>query len=163
MGTMSSAEPTTRVRLELEEGYRFVVDMGSSFEHLVMDEPEPLGEASGPNASTVLAAAIGNCLSASLLYCLRRARVEVTGFEAAVEVRPARNAEGRLRIGSVDVALHPTLGAGVADEGRFQRCLELFERFCVVTQSIRDGVQVDVAVEPSKRDQTVATKTDGDS
>jgi len=29
-----------------------------------------------------------------------------------------------------------------------QRCLELFEDFCVVTQSVRAGIAVDVAVEP---------------
>lgn len=29
-----------------------------------------------------------------------------------------------------------------------RRCLELFEGFCVVTQSVRRGIDVDVAVEP---------------
>ena len=38
-----------------------------------MDEPEPMGENSGPNAGKVLAAAIGNCLTASLLFCLQKA------------------------------------------------------------------------------------------
>ena len=31
---------------------------------------------------------------------------------------------------------------------RVERCLELFEDFCVVTQSVRNGIEVDVAVEP---------------
>jgi hypothetical protein len=29
-----------------------------------------------------------------------------------------------------------------------RRCLELFEDFCVVTQSVRSGIAVDVSVEP---------------
>jgi len=38
-----------------------------------MDEPEPMGGNSGPNACKVLAATIGNCLTASLLFCLQKA------------------------------------------------------------------------------------------
>jgi hypothetical protein len=30
-----------------------------------------------------------------------------------------------------------------------QRCLELFEDFCVVTQSVRAGINVEVDVEPT--------------
>ena len=35
-----------------------------------------------------------------------------------------------------------------AEQRRMRRCLELFEDFCVVTQSVRSGSEVDVAVEP---------------
>ena len=134
------------VRLELEERYRFTVDLGETFATLAMDEPAPLGEGSGPNASAVLGAAVGNCLSASLLYCLRRAHVEVEGLTAEVEVTPDRDGRGRLRIGSIAVRLHPVLGEG--GEGRVARCLELFEDFCVVTASVRNGIRIDVAVDP---------------
>jgi organic hydroperoxide reductase OsmC/OhrA len=56
-----------------------------------------------------------------------------------------RNDKGRMRIGSVKVVLHPTLD-GVPPE-RMARCLELFEDFCVVTQSVREGIDVEVSVE----------------
>lgn len=69
------------VTLDLKDGYRFLVDFGlPGVTPLVMDEPEPLGEDAGPNAARVLAAAVANCLSASLLFCLRRARVRVRGM-----------------------------------------------------------------------------------
>jgi uncharacterized OsmC-like protein len=29
------------------------------------------------------------------------------------------------------------------------RCLEVFEDYCVVTQSVRDGIDITVSVEPS--------------
>jgi organic hydroperoxide reductase OsmC/OhrA len=134
------------VALSLETGYRFRADFGEGMEPLHLDEPPPLGEASGPNASAVLAAAVGNCLSASLLFCLQRAHLEVEDLHAEVEVTSVRNPEGRLRIGSIDVVLRPTLEA--ESEKRFGRCVELFEDYCVVTASVRQGIDVSVRVEP---------------
>ncbi len=148
------------VRLELEDGYRFRVDFGEGFPPLLMDEPAPLGDGAGPNASAVLAAAVGNCLSASLLYCLRRARIDVTSLRTEAEVVPARNAEGRLRIGSIRVELHPEVAAGA--EGRLGRCLELFEDFCVVTESVRAGIDVAVEVVPATHEGDKAAEATPD-
>ena len=136
---------TTTVRIRLETGYRFQVDLGEEFPALLMDEPAPLGEGSGPNAAAVLAASVGNCLSASLLFCLRKARLEVRGLTTEVEITRERKERGRMRIGGMRVVLHPDVAPG--GEGRVARCLELFEDFCVVTESVRSGVDVDVDVD----------------
>ncbi len=141
----SKHEQPARVKLELEDGYRFRVDFGDGLPPLMMDEPVPLGEGSGPNASRALGAAVANCLSASLLYCLRRAHVELEGLSAEVEVVPARNESGRLRIGAVRVVIRPEV-APESTGPRFDRCLGLFEDFCVVTESVRNGIDVDVSV-----------------
>ncbi len=147
-GPVTDDAGTTCVRLDLLEGYRFKADLGRSFEPIIMDEPHPLGSGSGPNASALLAAAVGNCLSASLLYCLRRAHVEVTALHSEVNAKQVRNPAGRLRIGTLEVVLKVTVLPG--SEGRIGRCLELFEDFCVVTESVRRGidVDVDVAIDP---------------
>ncbi len=114
---------------------------------IVVDEPEPLGTAAGPNASRLLAAAVGNCLGASLLLCLEKARVGLTGLRAHVEGALERNERGRLRIAGIRVVLSPTLDA--EPTSRYARCLDLFEDFCIVTQSVREGIDVEVTVEPS--------------
>ncbi len=142
-----SDRPEATVVLELEEGYRFRADLGSpGVPPLVLDEPPPLGEGAGPDAARVLAAAVGDCLSASALFCLRKARVEVRGMRTEVSVSFARNEEGRLRIAGIGVRMHPEVAPG--DAGRVRRCLEIFEDFCVVTQSVRGGIDVRVEVEP---------------
>ena len=134
------------VALRLTDGYRFTADFGlPGVPPLELDEPAPLGEGHGPNAARVLAAAIGNCLAASLLYCLRRARIDVQGVDAKVEGEMVRNARGRLRIGPVRVTLEARVPPEQRD--RMGRCLELFEDFCVVTASVREGLQVEVTVE----------------
>jgi organic hydroperoxide reductase OsmC/OhrA len=111
---------------------------------LRMDEPEPLGRDAAPNASRVLAAAIGNCLTASLLFCTRKARVEPGPMETRVQVKLSRNERGRLRIAGVEVEIDPRFAPGEREKAA--RCLELFEDFCVVTQSVREGIPVAVRV-----------------
>jgi hypothetical protein len=56
-----------------------------------------------------------------------------------------RNAAGRLRIGGVAVRI--AVDVAPEDGPRMGRCLGLFEDFCVVTQSVRGGIPVDVALE----------------
>jgi len=132
--------------LTLRDGYAFSVDFEQQgVPPLLLDEPPPLGEGRGPNAARLLAAAIGNCLSASLLYCLRRARVEVQGMHTTVEGTLVRNERGRFRVGAIRVKLAPDVAPEQRE--RMSRCLGLFEDFCIVTESVRQGVQVDVEVE----------------
>ncbi len=135
------------VTMELGEGYGFAVDFGQEgVPPLWMDEPAPLGDGSGPSAARLLAAAVGNCLSASALFCLRKARVPVSGMRTVVRTDLVRSPEGRLRIGKIDVSIHPEVPG--EDRERMMRCLDLFEEFCIVTQSVRGGVEVEVGVEP---------------
>lgn len=142
---------TFQVTLTLRDGYAFAVDFDQPASPraadgaLVLDEPPPLGAGHGPNATRVLAAAIGDCLGASLLFCLRKARVPVNGLRVLVEGTVARNERGRMRIGSLRVRLSPDVPP--ADRERMGRCLELFEDFCIVTESVRQGIDVDVAVD----------------
>lgn len=139
-------ERSFAVSLRLQDGYRFDVDFEQpGVPALTMDEPAPIGEGTGPNAVRVLGAAIGNCLGASLLFCLRRARVEVGDLYVAVSGTLVRNERGRLRVGEVQVSLHPEVAP--ADVERLGPCLKVFEDFCIVTQSLRDGLDVKVAVD----------------
>ncbi len=135
------------ISMELGEGYQFLVDFGvGGVAELIMDEPPPLGAGHGPNATRVLAAAVGNCLSASALYCLRKARVPVKNMRTTVRASLVRNQGGRLRLGGLRIELHPEVQD--ADLERLNRCMELFEDFCVVTESVRDGIEVKIDVQP---------------
>lgn len=141
---MESMEFT--LKLELQEGYAFTVRFDQpGMGDLQTDEPEPLGQGSGPNPTRLLAAAVANCLSASLLFCLRKARIEVADLEATVTASLERNEQGRLRVGGLRVRVEPEL-VHPGDRDRMGRCLEVFEDFCVVTESVRRGIQVDVEV-----------------
>lgn len=138
-------EGTFEVTLSRHDKYQFDVDFqDASGTTLRMDEPEPLGDGVGPNAARVVAAAIGNCLSASLLFCLGKARIDVADVETRITGTVVRNESGRLRLGSLKVHIDPDVG-DVPPE-KLQRCLDIFEDFCLVTASVRDGLDVEVEV-----------------
>ena len=141
------SEPSFRADVRQQDHFRFEITFDDeTWEPIVADEPEPLGTGAGPNPTRLLAGAVGNCLAASLLLCIEKARVPLRDLSARVEGTMVRNEEGRLRIGSLDVTLVPVLEE--EPTARYERCLEIFESFCIVTQSVRDGLQVDVTVEP---------------
>lgn len=134
------------IAVEQVDGYEFRVRFDKpQHEALLLDEPAPLGRDAHPNASRMLAAAVGNCLAASLVFCTSRKRIPVRRVTADVDVTITRNEHKRLRIGKIGVTLRPELGDGAVSLGE---CAETFEDFCVVTQSVRKGIDVDVRVEP---------------
>lgn len=138
-------ERTFTVSLEQVEGYEYKTHFDwSEVGQIVIDEPEPLGARRGPNASRLVGAAVGHCLSASLLFCLQKAKQRVRGINTHVTGTMQRNERGRWRIGRLDARL--TLDVDTEQPERVKRCLELFEEYCVVTGSVRKGIEVNVAV-----------------
>ena len=141
------SEPVSEFTISLDQvkDYQFQVHFPKEvLDDLVLDEGPPLGAYAGPSPSMFLASAIGGCLSSSLLFCARKQRVEVEHLRARVKVQTVRNESGRLRIGKVEVQLEPDIAGD--DRERARRCVELFEQFCTVTESIRGGIPVEVHV-----------------
>jgi organic hydroperoxide reductase OsmC/OhrA len=146
-----AAQDTDRkfsVRLDLASGYQFEADLGLlGVDTLTLDEPPPLGAGTGPNPARLLAAAVANCLASSLLFCLRKAHIEVEGLFVDATGTMARNERGRLRVTAINVTLRPQVA--VAARARMARCLEIFEDYCPVTAAVRQGLDVTVTVEPA--------------
>ena len=129
------------VKLELLENYIFKVDFGD-FGDIITDEAPPLGSGEGPNPARLVAAAVGNCLCASLLFALRKQKDNPTGIQAEVEGTLEKQ-EGFWRIGGMKVKLQVEDAASLT---HLPTALEQFENFCIVTQSIRQGIPVEVEV-----------------
>ena len=138
-----SEQPLTKVTLI--QGFKFRVKFDvDGMPDLVVDEMKPIGENSGPNPTRLLSAAIGHCLSSSLLFCLQKARINVSYLETAVKANVERNSEGHLRITSLDAQIH--LNVKEEDKNRVSRCLDIFEDYCTLNQSVINGLQVNVTI-----------------
>ena len=141
-------EPRTfALDLTFKDGYEFSVDFARpGLAPLVVDEQPPIGAGRGPNPARLLAAAVGHCLASSFLFSVRKARIELKTMAVRVEGTIVRNERGRLRVAELRVRLAP--GVRAEDRERLGRCLEIFEEFCIVTQSVRAGLDVQVEVTP---------------
>jgi len=148
------------VRLEQIKDFEFRVKFDSFDEtNLLMDEPEPLGGGAGPNASRVLAAAVGNCLTASLLFCARKTRTELRGLRTEATARLERNAQNRWRVQEIAVAID--LPASDDEKpAQVDRCLALFEDYCVVTASVKRGIPVRVEVRGPNQERLYESQSD---
>jgi uncharacterized OsmC-like protein len=132
------------VQLEQQEDFRFAIRFGDGIPPLDADETPPLGKGAGPTPVQLLAAAVGNCLSDSLLFALRKFKQAPEPIRAVVEATVERNAEKRLRVQRIAVCI--TLGVSATSLQHLDRALAQFEGFCTVAESVRQGIDVDVEV-----------------
>jgi organic hydroperoxide reductase OsmC/OhrA len=134
------------VTVTLVRGYEFIAAFPDSEGRsaILLDEPQPPGGSPAPNAAASMGAAVGECLAASLAFCLRRSHVPVEGMTANVVTHVTRYEAGRFRIRGIDVDIVPELAGD--DGAKLDRCDHLFEDFCAVSQSIRQGIPVNVTV-----------------
>ncbi|MHA2358254.1 MAG: OsmC family protein [Candidatus Heimdallarchaeaceae archaeon] len=133
------------INLIKKEEYKYEVDFGKeTISKLHMDEMKhvPGGEETGPNASMLLAAAVGNCLSASLTFCLSKKKVELKELRTKVIFKRKRNEDGFWRISNIIVKLDPVVEN--KDDANFLRCLEIFKQYCIVAGSVESGIPIQV-------------------
>src|SRR5262245_24122849 len=145
---MATDQTTAKAHVQFVEDFQFQATFPEAAPEVsvLLDETPPLGGQAGPSPVTLLAAAVGGCMSASLTFCLNKAHIETDAMNADVTAHMSRNEAGRLRITGIDVKLTPCLAH--EDKAGLERCATLFEDFCIVAQSLRQGIPVDVKVAP---------------
>jgi uncharacterized OsmC-like protein len=135
---------TIELRLEQQSDYRFKIIFGEGVDDLMTDEPAPLGAGSGPSPLQLLCAATGNCLSDSLLFALRKFKQTPEPIHTRVSAEVGRNESGRLRVLVIRAELQ--LGVCASALEHLDRVLHQFQDFCTVTQSVGQGIPIEVRV-----------------
>ena len=138
------SESNVRITLRQQQDYQFQVDFGEGIPPLLADEPAPLGAGQGPSPVQLLAAAVGNCLSDSLLFALRKFKQTPEPLHCTVDAEIGRNEQKRLRVLKMTAALH--LGVPASSLEHLDRVLDQFEAYCTVTQSVGQGISIEMQV-----------------
>jgi uncharacterized OsmC-like protein len=104
----------------------------------------------GPNPTRMLAMGVASCLSASFIFCLKKRNFSLDDLKAEAEATIARNEKGFWRVKKIDVTIDAKIEDSDAKK-RAEQCLKkaanlkpFFENFCIVTESVRTGIEVNV-------------------
>ncbi len=132
------------ITITRQAGYRFLIDFGPHYASLMVDEPAPLGADCGPSPEHLLAGAIANCLCASLTFACDKYHEDPGPLRARVTCHTGRNERNRIRITGLEVQIDMGTTPGLLPH--LDRALASFEDFCTVTQSVQQGIPVQVSV-----------------
>ncbi|MFX1494905.1 MAG: OsmC family protein [Promethearchaeota archaeon] len=135
----------TKVGLSLEEEMIFKCDLGEmKVKDCYIDETHKEEvDMLGPNPSRMLAMAVLGCLSASFIFCLKKKEFTLEDLRAEAEVAIARNEKGFWRVKKIDVDINAKIDDPNMKK-RADQCKKMFEQYCVVTQAVRDGINIAV-------------------
>jgi organic hydroperoxide reductase OsmC/OhrA len=134
-----------KVSITLEEEMIFRCDLGNMnvkdcyIDDTHKDEVDMLG----PNPSRLLGLALLGCLSASFIFCLKKKNLTLDDLNATAELTIARNNKGFWRVMKVDVDINIEISDPITRK-RADQCKKMFEQYCVVTQAVREGINVEV-------------------
>ncbi|MFX1234948.1 MAG: OsmC family protein [Promethearchaeota archaeon] len=135
----------TKVRISLEEEMIFKCDLGEMkvkdcyIDDTHKDEVDMLG----PNPSRMLGLAVLGCLSASFIFCLKKREFNLKDLKAEAEVTVARNEKGFWRVKKINVDINSKI-EDPETRKRADQCRKMFENYCIVTQAVREGIDVEV-------------------
>lgn len=125
-----------------------------SLKELVVDESLDVNQDDkiGPDAATLLGLGVVSCLSASFIFCLNKRKLTLDDLEAKAEISFKENEKKLMRIEKIKVNLMPkTQDPAVLK--RVKQCMKelksghrLFEESCIITSSVREGIDVDVSI-----------------
>lgn len=135
----------TKVSLSLEEGMIFKCELGEMKvkDCYIDEEHQEEVDMLGPNPSRMLGMAVLGCLSASFIFCLKKRHFEVDDLKAEAELTIGRNEKGFWRVRKIDVNIKPKIDSPDTRK-RADQCKKMFEDYCIVTQAVREGINVEV-------------------
>jgi organic hydroperoxide reductase OsmC/OhrA len=76
---------------------------------------------------------------------MEKSRAKPKDVSTDVDLIMERNQRGRWRVKGIKVRLKPQVED--VDAKKLERCKEMFQDFCIVSTSVREGIPIDVEVE----------------
>ncbi len=136
------------VGLSLESGMIFKCEMGEMKvkDCYIDEEHKDEVDMLGPNPSRMLASAVLGCLSASFVFCLKKKKLNIEDLNAEAEAFIGRNKKGFWRVQKIKVKITPKIDSEEVRK-RADVCKKMFEDYCIVTQAVREGIDVDVELD----------------
>ncbi|MFX1388862.1 MAG: OsmC family protein [Promethearchaeota archaeon] len=143
-----SIELKSKVGLKQEEVMIFKCDLGKiNMHNLYIDENhQKETDKIGPSPTKLLALSVLGCLAASFAFCIQKKNLFLSNLDGIATVTIARNNEGFWRIKKIDTKLIVKTNDPIIKK-RINQCKKFFEQYCIISESIRKGIDLDVIIE----------------
>jgi len=143
-----SEEAKVKVGIKQEGVMIFKADLGKiKMQDLFIDErPKRAAEKIGPTPSRLLGLAVLGCLVASFTFCFQKKKFSLKEIGGEAEVIMKRNEKGFWRIMKINVSIKPMINDPLIRK-RADQCIKMFEQYCTITQSVREGIEVNVDID----------------
>ena len=135
-----------KVSLKYSENLHFTAS-ARHFDDIHIDEPESFhGTDKGPSPVEFFLIGIGGCLGSTFAYCLQRHNVEIDALEVVVDGQ-LKHAGPIMSLRLVDIAVELLVTARDNESSeKIEQCIKSFQEYCIVTNSITQGIPLDVKV-----------------
>jgi len=141
-------ESKSEVGIKLEEEMIFKCDLGQiQMNDLFIDEKHKKSvDKIGPNPSKLLALSVLGCLAASFAFCLQKKNFTLSDLEGKAIILSKKNEKGFWRLKKINIKLTPKIDNPEMRK-RVEQCIEVFEQFCFISESLRNGIDLEVKIE----------------
>jgi len=145
---MKKNEARVKVGIELTENMIYKCDLGQiNMADLFIDETrKKRTDRIGPSPTKLLALSVLGCLASCFEFCLQKKGFTLSDLDGRAEVTFARNEKNLWRIKKIDVELLPKIDNPEMRK-RVAQCKRLFKHYCIITESLRKGIEIDVNLE----------------
>ncbi|MHA2392336.1 MAG: OsmC family protein [Promethearchaeota archaeon] len=140
-----SKELKTKVGLNQQEEMLYKCNLGDlRIDNLYIDERQKKEtDKKGTSPAKLLALSVLGCLSASFSFCLKKKNYLISDLNGEAEVTIYRNEKGFWRVKQIDVDISPQIDTPEARK-RADQCKKFFEQYCIISESLRSGFEVNV-------------------
>ncbi len=140
-----SNEYKSEVGIKLEDEMIFKCDLGQiQMNDLFIDEYHKRSiNKIGPNPSKLLALSVLACLASSFTFCVQKNNFSLSDIEGKAIITSKRNEKGFWRLKKIDIILNPKIDNPQMRK-RADQCQKNFEQFCVISESIREGFDINI-------------------
>ncbi|MFX0139609.1 MAG: OsmC family protein, partial [Candidatus Hodarchaeota archaeon] len=97
----------------------------------------------GTSPVKLLALSVLGCLAASFEFCLEKRDFSLNGLDGTAEVTISRNDKGFWRVKKINIDLNPMVD-DIKMHKRADQCKKFFEQYCIISESLRKGFEVNV-------------------
>lgn len=132
-----------KITLDYSEKLHFTAS-ARNFEDIHVDEPESFhGSNLGPSSVEYILIGIGGCLGSSLIYCLQKKKVQVDELSLIVE-GIIKHVGPKMHLKLIEINVEINFKAKKTFSQEVENCLNVFQDYCVVTNSLLNGIPINV-------------------